>query len=212
MRAIPGRSGYCCGGYGDEHGKGSKRFFFEKKKQKTFDLSSVLGRARANAGEEQKFFASFFQKRSACLLPSLTPFGEKLRALRLARGILQQDMAAALAVSPAYLSALEHGRRGAPSAGLIHQICEFFGLIWDDADELRALAKVSRPRLKLNTAGLTAEQTALGNRIARELRHLDPETVAAMHGLLDAARPVTKPVRRPRAKSPAAATGSDPEW
>jgi transcriptional regulator with XRE-family HTH domain len=71
----------------------------------------------------------------------MTPFGEKLRELRTARGILQQDMAAALAVSPAYLSALEHGRRGAPSAGLIHQICEFFGLIWDDADELKALRR-----------------------------------------------------------------------
>ena len=73
-------------------------------------------------------------------------------------------MASALEVSPAYLSALEHGRRGAPSAGLIHQICEFFGLIWDDADELKALAYLSLA--KLNAAGLTPEQTALGNRIA----------------------------------------------
>ena len=88
----------------------------------------------------------------------MTPFGEKLRALRTERGILQQDMAAALEVSPAYLSALEHGQRGAPSAGLIHQICSYLGLIWDDADELKALAKLSRPRLKLHTAGLSPEQ------------------------------------------------------
>lgn len=115
----------------------------------------------------------------------MTPFGAKLREMRAARGILQRDMAAALEVSPAYLSALEHGRRGAPSAGLIHQICEFFGLIWDDADELRHLAKISRPRLKLNAAGLTPEQTALGNRLARQLRHLDPATVAAIQLLLD---------------------------
>jgi transcriptional regulator with XRE-family HTH domain len=113
---------------------------------------------------------------------------------------LQRDMAAALQVSPAYLSALEHGRRGAPSAGLIHQICEHFGLIWDDADELKHLAKLSRPRLKLNAAGLTPEQTALGNRFARQLRHLDPLTVAAIHLLLDAANP---PARPPAADSPA---------
>ena len=138
----------------------------------------------------------------------MTPFGEKLRQLRAERGVLQQDMAAALEVSPAYLSALEHGRRGAPSSGLIHQICEFFGLIWDDADELKALAKLSRPRLKLNAAGLTPEQTAFGNRIARELRNLDPETVAAMQKLLDQARPVTPEARRPRAKSRAKAAGS----
>jgi transcriptional regulator with XRE-family HTH domain len=129
----------------------------------------------------------------------MTPFGEKLRALRASRGILQRDMAAALEVSAAYLSALEHGRRGAPSAGLIHQICDYFGLIWDDADELRNLAKLSRPRLKLNAAGLTPQQTALGNRLARALRNLEPETVAALHQILDEAAPPTppRPKRRP---------------
>ncbi len=133
----------------------------------------------------------------------MTPFGEKLRALRQARGILQRDMAAALEVSPAYLSALEHGRRGAPTAGLIHQICDYFGLIWDDGDELRALAKLSRPRLKLNAAGLTPAQTALGNRMAKELRNLEPETVAAILALLDARAPLTPAPRRPAAKTPA---------
>jgi transcriptional regulator with XRE-family HTH domain len=129
----------------------------------------------------------------------MTPFGEKLRALRATRNILQRDMAAALAVSPAYLSALEHGRRGAPSAGLIHQIADYFGLIWDDADELRALAKLSRPRLKLNTAGLTPAQTALANRLARELRNLNPETVAFMQKILDEAVPIRPELRRPLA-------------
>ncbi len=131
--------------------------------------------------------------------------------MRAARGVLQRDMAAALAVSPAYLSALEHGRRGAPSAGLIHQIAEYFGLIWDDADELRALAKMSRPRLKLNTAGLTPEQTALGNRLARELRNLDPPTVAALHRILDEVLPVKPETRRPPAKTRAKRAGADPE-
>jgi len=129
----------------------------------------------------------------------MTPFGEKLRELRAARGILQRDMAAALEVSAAYLSALEHGRRGAPSAGLIHQICDYFGLIWDDADELRNLAKLSRPRLKLNAAGLTPQQTALGNRLARALRNLEPEAVAALHQILDEAAPPTSPRPKRRA-------------
>jgi len=142
----------------------------------------------------------------------MTPFGEKLRALRAARGTLQRDLAAALQVSPAYLSALEHGRRGAPSAGLIHQICDYFGLIWDDADELKALAKISRPRLKLNAAGLTPAQTALANRLARELRDLDPGTVAALHAVLDDAAPITPEPRRPAAKTRARARGATPEW
>lgn len=142
----------------------------------------------------------------------MTPFGEKLRALRRERTVLLKDMAAALQISAAYLSALEHGRRGAPSAGLIHQICQYFGLIWDDADELVALAKQSRPRLKLNSAGLTAEQTALANRLAKELRNLDPETVAAIQTLLDQAQPVTPPARpvRARRRAKPAAAGRAP--
>jgi transcriptional regulator with XRE-family HTH domain len=129
----------------------------------------------------------------------MTPFGEKLRQLRQARGILQRDMAAALEISAPYLSALEHGRRGTPSSGLIHQICQYFGLIWDEADELTALAKTSRPRLRLNAAGLTPAQTALANRLARELRHLDAPTIEAMRALLDqagAAQPSTAPQPR----------------
>jgi hypothetical protein len=55
----------------------SKRFFFEKKKQKTF-IYGGLWQAPANAPKEQKFFASFFQKRSAFLY-----FSGLLRRLRL---------------------------------------------------------------------------------------------------------------------------------
>ena len=36
----------------------------------------------------------------------MTPFGIRLRELREERGVTQKDMAAALRVSPAYLSAL----------------------------------------------------------------------------------------------------------
>lgn len=127
----------------------------------------------------------------------MTPLGEKLRALRAERGMLLKDMAAALEVSPAYLSALEHGRRGAASAGLVHQICQLFGLIWDDADELNALAKQSRPRLRLNSAGLTAAQTSLANRLAREFRNLDQHAIQAIQAVLDAAQS-SKPPAPPR--------------
>ena len=126
----------------------------------------------------------------------MTPLGEKLRALRAARGMLLKDMAAALEVSPAYLSALEHGRRGAASTGLIHQICQLFGLIWDDADELKALARQSRPRLRLNSAGLTAAQTALANRLAREFRNLDEDSILAIQAILDKAEETTPPKPR----------------
>ena len=88
----------------------------------------------------------------------MTPFGARLRALRARDGMTLKDMAAKLQVSTAYLSALEHGKRGAPSAGLVHQVNEFFGLIWDAAEDLAGLARLSHPRVTVNTAGLTPEQ------------------------------------------------------
>src|SRR5438105_2320688 len=88
----------------------------------------------------------------------MTPFGARLRALRNERGITQKEFAAQLEVSAAYISALEHGRRGAPSPGLVHQVCDVFGLIWDQAEELAELARLSHPRVVVDTAGLTPEQ------------------------------------------------------
>jgi transcriptional regulator with XRE-family HTH domain len=115
----------------------------------------------------------------------MTPFGERLRALREARGVSQAALATALHVSPAYLSALEHGKRGRPSAGLIHQVNEFFGLIWDEAEELVELARRSHPRVVVDTAGLSPAATELANRLAREIRTLDEPTLAALAAVLD---------------------------
>src|SRR5271156_5968769 len=137
------------------------------------------------------------QPRLGALAPAatarMTPFGTRLRHLRAERGVTLKRLAAELQVSSAYLSALEHGRRGTPSAGLVHQVNEFFGLIWDEADDLAHLAKLSRPRVRINTAGLTPEQTALANRLAEMIHRLPPDMIAALHGLLDRTTQEEKP-------------------
>ncbi len=129
----------------------------------------------------------------------MTPFGAQLRMLRRQRRVTLKDMATHLQVSSAYLSALEHGHRGRPSAGLVHQVNEFFGLIWDEAETLSELAKLSHPRVTLDTAGLTPEATALANRLAEGIHRLSPQTVAAMHGLLDREVPAGEKPRLRRA-------------
>jgi transcriptional regulator with XRE-family HTH domain len=131
----------------------------------------------------------------------VTPFGARLRALRADRGVTLKHLAEALQVSAAYLSALEHGKRGAPSAGLVHQVNEYFGLIWDEADDLARLARLSNPRVTVNTAGLTPEQTALANRVAQMIQRLAPETVASLHAVLDETTPQPKPRLRRAAPS-----------
>jgi transcriptional regulator with XRE-family HTH domain len=137
----------------------------------------------------------------------VTPFGARLRALRADRGVTLKHLAEALQVSAAYLSALEHGKSGAPSAGLVHQVNEYFGLIWDEADELARLARLSNPRVTVNTAGLAPEQTALANRIAQMIQRLPPETVALLHSVLDETTPQPKP--RLRRVAPSQASRSE---
>ena len=115
----------------------------------------------------------------------MTPFGARLRALREARGVTLSELAAALQVSAAYLSALEHGHRGRPSPGLVHQVNAFFGLIWDEAEDLARLARDSHPRPNLDASGLSPEATALANRLSRAFRSLTPAQIARIAAVLD---------------------------
>ncbi|MBB4286534.1 helix-turn-helix domain-containing protein [Roseospira goensis] len=126
----------------------------------------------------------------------MTPFGARLRALRAARGLTLNELAARLTVSPAYLSALEHGHRGRPQPGLVMQICGALDLIWDEAEHLKALAAVSAPRVTLDTGGLSPLATELANTLAARLRDLDDETLRAMLDLCQ-----HPPARRDRPSS-----------
>ena len=108
----------------------------------------------------------------------MTPFGEKMRELRGERGLTLKEMAAGLAVSPAYLSALEHGQRGRPNRRFVHRVCQYLGIIWDDAEALQRLADLSHPRVVVDTSGLDAEATEFANLLAERIKNVPPETVA----------------------------------
>lgn len=116
-----------------------------------------------------------------------TPFGKAVRHLRARKGVSQKEMAAALGVTPAYLSALEHGRRGVPSFDFLQRVAGYFNVIWDEAEELLRLAHISDPRVVVDTAGLPPEYTAFANRLAVEIRDLSPETVRRLAGVLEKA-------------------------
>ncbi len=115
----------------------------------------------------------------------MTPLGQKLRAMRAERGITMKDMAIAIGVSPAYLSALEHGHRGAPAWYLVQRIITFFNVIWDEAEEIERLAQISHPRIVVDTAGLGAEATELANKFARQISTLTESDVRALLALLN---------------------------
>lgn len=117
----------------------------------------------------------------------MTPFGRRVRELRERRGITLAQMADGLGVTPAYLSALEHGKRGRPTFTLIQGAIHLLGVIWDEADELVRLADLSHPRVVIDTAGLDSEATLFANRLSREIASLRLEDLERLGAVLDEA-------------------------
>ncbi len=107
----------------------------------------------------------------------MTPFGAKLRELRASRSLTLLEMAKAVGVSSAYLSALEHGKRGRPSWHLVQSIIAYLNIIWDEAEELVKLSKLSHPKITIDTAGLDPKATELANRLSKTIAKLDDATV-----------------------------------
>ncbi len=119
----------------------------------------------------------------------MTPFGQAMRELRRQKGITQRALAEAIGVTPAYLSALEHGKRGRPTFELLQRIAGFFNVIWDEAEELFLLAQTSDPKVVLDTAGLPPAYTAFANHLAKRIRTLPPDMIDELSMLLEKARP-----------------------
>lgn len=107
----------------------------------------------------------------------MTPFGARLRALREEKGESLSGLAAAVGVSAAYLSALEHGKRGRPGFHLVQKIIGHLGIIWDEAEELVELARLSHPRVTVDTSGLDPRATELANRLARDIGELEGQVL-----------------------------------
>lgn len=105
----------------------------------------------------------------------MTPFGQRMREMRREKNVTQKEMARALGVSAAYLSALEGGRRGRPTWVLIQKIIGYFNIIWDDAEDLIRLAERSHPRVVIDTAGLSPMATELANLLASRIAILSDE-------------------------------------
>lgn len=132
----------------------------------------------------------------------MTPFGQRVRQLRTERKVTLAWMAGQLGVSSAYLSALEHGKRGKPTFTLVQGMIHHLGVIWDDADELIRLAEISEPRIMIDTSGLEPAATLFANRLAKQIRDLSDTELAALNQVLDQAdRDDPRPVAASRSRS-----------
>lgn len=115
----------------------------------------------------------------------MTPFGLKLRELRDHKRVTQKKMAQDLNISAAYLSALEHGKRGVPSWQMLQRIIHYFNIIWDEAEELVEIAGHSRTKTTINTIGLSPKANILANRFAAEINELDEQAMDKVLAVLD---------------------------
>ncbi len=115
----------------------------------------------------------------------MTPFGEKMRALRQQHHLSLKEMATKLNVSAPYLSALEHGHRSRPNRRFVNQVCQLFGIIWDEAEELQRWADLSDPKVTVDTAGLSADATLVANLLAEQIGHLTDRKLAALRAVLE---------------------------
>ena len=105
----------------------------------------------------------------------MTPFGIKLKHIREQKNKSLKDLSKALKVSIAYVSMLENGKRGRPADGLIELICSYFNLSWEEADELKFLAKHSDINTKMNSEKLSINATMLTNVLKNNIKWLTEE-------------------------------------
>lgn len=115
----------------------------------------------------------------------MTPFGERMRKLRAERKLTLKQMAEDIGVSSAYLSALEHGKRGRPGWHLLQRIISYFNIIWDEAEDVVRLGRISHPRVVIDTSGLEPSATELANRLADDISELDEKDLSEMLAVLN---------------------------
>ena len=110
----------------------------------------------------------------------MTPFGVLMRDWRKEKNKTLNELAAFLDVSAAYLSALEHGKRGRVSFAMVDQICVYFDLIWDDAETLKNAAMLSHPKPAVNASDLSQDAVRLANLLAQNIDRLSQEDCEAL--------------------------------
>ncbi len=114
----------------------------------------------------------------------MTPFGRFMRNLRLERGLLLKNVADALGVTSAYLSALEHGKKGVPNEDLVSRLQATLKLNSQQKKELLQALRDSSSSLAISHKSTPlAFETA--NAFARRLPSLSEKELKMIKGILD---------------------------
>ncbi|WP_082149540.1 helix-turn-helix domain-containing protein [Bordetella pseudohinzii] len=113
----------------------------------------------------------------------MSPFAIYLRALRLSRGLKQQDVARLLGYEPSYLSALERSAKGPPRQAFIARLVRVLGLSSAEQAELNeALIRSKRQVCLPWTASL--EEYELIRELEPQLGRLNSAQIALIRHVL----------------------------
>lgn len=107
----------------------------------------------------------------------VTPFGKQLRKIRIDRSEILKDMADRLEVSPAFLSAVENGKRNVPH-NWISVLSLAYNLSGEEMASLQTLAEESSTFVKMNLSEATDNKRQAALVFAREFETMSDETVS----------------------------------
>lgn len=112
-----------------------------------------------------------------------TKFGIYLRKLRLDHQMLLKDMASKLGISPAYLSAIELGKRQIPDE-LVDNISSSFEIKDNKLTELYAAVANSQTSVNVSLEGMDSDNKEVFLAFARKLKTLDSNQLIRINELL----------------------------
>ena len=113
-----------------------------------------------------------------------TKLGDFLRGLRMKTDISLRKMAADLGISPAFLSAVENGKKKMPDSWFAF-IPEKYNLTDNESDEFKDIAYESFETVELNLAKAKDANKKLAIRFARRFDEIDEKTCEELLEVLE---------------------------
>lgn len=114
----------------------------------------------------------------------MTTISRLLRLIRLQHGEVLFDMAQKLGVTSAFLSAVENGRKSAPSTWL-QRLTELYSLTPQQQNELSSAFSENVKQVRISLESAQAEQRDLAISFARRFDELDHKEIEAVMRILN---------------------------
>ncbi len=117
-------------------------------------------------------------------MQTLTSFGKEVRKRRIDSTVTLGQMAEALGISPAYLSAIEMGKRNLP-LDLLEKISTYFNLSPDEKMQLTRLAEASQKTVSINLSNANFQTREVIASFARNFTNLSREDIFKIKRILE---------------------------